>query len=631
MARGAGGGGGGLARHGGGALPAAAHEPGVPRSDWQTLGRLMPYLWQWRWRVALALGFLLMAKLANVSVPILLKHLVDALDLKAGDPRAMLVVPVGLVMAYAGLRLCTSLFTELRELVFAKVSFGASKQIALEVFGHLHALSLRFHLERQTGGLTRDIERGTRALQSLVSYSLYTILPTLIEVVMVLCILGYKFDAGYVWITLAALAAYIVFTVSVTEWRTRFRREMNELDSKAHSRAIDALLNYETVKYFNNEGFEAKRYDEGLEAYRKAQVKSQSTLSMLNTGQQLIIATSLVALLWRATTGVVEGRLTLGDLVMINAFLIQLYIPLNFLGVLYREVKQSLTDLDKMFVLLERDKEVADAPGAPPLAVTAGAVRFDNVHFAYDPTRPILHGVSFEIPAGKTVAVVGPSGAGKSTLARLLYRFYDVSPGVSDGATPGCITIDNQDLRAVTQASLRAAIGIVPQDTVLFNDTVQFNIAYGRPGASRQEVEGAARAAHVHDFISATPKGYDTMVGERGLKLSGGEKQRVAIARTLLKNPPILIFDEATSALDSANERAIQDELKSAAQGKTALVIAHRLSTVVDAHEIVVLEAGRVAERGNHVALLALNGRYAQMWKLQQAGEAKETITEPAV
>jgi ATP-binding cassette, subfamily B, heavy metal transporter len=613
-----------MARHGGGALPAAAHEPGATRSDWQTLKRLLPYLWQWRWRVGLALGFLLLAKLANVSVPILLKHLVDALDLKAGDPRAMLVVPVGLVMAYAGLRLCTSLFTELRELVFAKVSFGASKQIALEVFGHLHALSLRFHLERQTGGLTRDIERGTRALQSLVSYSLYTILPTLIEVVMVLCILGYKFDAGYVWITLAALAAYIVFTVSVTEWRTRFRREMNELDSKANSRAIDALLNYETVKYFNNEGFEAKRYDEGLEAYRKAQVKSQSTLSMLNTGQQLIIASSLVALLWRATTGVVEGRLTLGDLVMINAFLIQLYIPLNFLGVLYREVKQSLTDLDKMFVLLERDREVADAPGALPLAVASGTVRFENVHFAYDASRPILHGVSFEIPAGKTVAVVGPSGAGKSTLARLLYRFYDVTSGVSGSEQAGRITIDGQDLRTVTQASLRAAIGIVPQDTVLFNDTVQFNIRYGRTDASTEEVEAAARAAHIHDFIASTPKGYATMVGERGLKLSGGEKQRVAIARTLLKNPPILIFDEATSALDSANERAIQAELKSAAQGKTALVIAHRLSTVVDAHEIVVLEAGRVAERGNHAELLALDGRYAQMWRLQQAGEAQE-------
>ena len=603
------------------ALPEpATAAPGAPRSDWQTLARLLPYLWPWRWRVALALGFLVLAKVANVSVPVLLKYLIDALELKPGDPRALLVVPIGLLLAYAGLRLCTSLCTELRELVFAKVSFGASKQIALEVFGHLHALSLRFHLERQTGGLTRDIERGTRALQSLVSYSLYTILPTLIEVALVLAVLGVKFDAGYVWITLGALAAYIVFTVSVTEWRTRFRREMNESDSRANSRAIDALLNYETVKYFNNEAFEARRYEEGLEAFRKAQVKSQTTLSLLNTGQQLIIASSLVALLWRATDGVVEGRLTLGDLVMINAFLIQLYIPLNFLGVLYREVKQSLTDLDKMFGLLERNREVDDAPGALPLSVREGVVRFEDVHFAYEAARPILHGVSFEIPAGKTVAVVGPSGAGKSTLARLLYRFYDVSPSRA-GRDGGRITIDGQDLRAVTQASLRAAIGIVPQDTVLFNDTVQYNIAYGRPGAGRAEVEAAASAAHIHDFISATPKGYETMVGERGLKLSGGEKQRVAIARTLLKDPPILIFDEATSALDSANERAIQAELKSAAAGKTALVIAHRLSTVVDAHEIVVLDGGRVVERGAHAELLALGGRYAEMWRLQQAGE----------
>jgi len=590
--------------------PAAA---GAPRSDWQTLGKLLPYLWQYRWRVALALGFLLAAKGANVSVPLLLKHLVDALNLTPGDPRALLVVPVGLLLAYAGLRLSTSLFTELRELVFAKVSFGASKQIALEVFGHLHALSLRFHLERQTGGMSRDIERGTRALQSLVSYSLYTIVPTLVEVVLVLTILGWRFDMGYVWITLGALVAYITFTVTVTEWRSKFRREMNELDSHAHSRAIDALLNYETVKYFNNEAFEAKRYEQGLESFRHAQVKSQTTLSMLNTGQQLIIATSLVAMLWRATQGVVDGRMTLGDFVMVNAFMIQLYIPLNFLGVLYREIKQSLTDLDRMFVLLEREREVADVPGAQDLVVTDGCVRFENVSFAYDPARPILHGISFEIPAGKTVAVVGASGAGKSTLARLLYRFYDVSGGR--------ITIDGQDIRQVTQASLRRAIGIVPQDTVLFNDTVGYNIGYGRAGASQAEVEAAARAAHIHDFIAATPKAYGTMVGERGLKLSGGEKQRVAIARTLLKNPPVLIFDEATSALDSANERAIQAELKSAAQGKTALVIAHRLSTVADAHEIVVLDAGQVAERGSHADLLALNGRYAQMWRLQQAAD----------
>ena len=598
---------------------AAAHSlptptvPGAARTDWQTLNKLLPYLWRYRWRVGLALGFLLLAKVANVGVPVLLKHLVDALALKPGDMRAVLVVPAGLLLAYAGLRLSTSLFNELRELVFAKVSFGASKQIALEVFGHLHALSLRFHLERQTGGMSRDIERGTRALQSLVSYSLYTIVPTLVEVTLVLGFLGIRFDMGYVWITLLALSIYITFTVTVTEWRARFRREMNEADSKAHSRAIDALLNYETVKYFNHEAFEARRYDEGLEAYRQAQVKSQSTLSMLNTGQQLIIALSLVAMLWRATQGVVEGRLTLGDLVMVNAFLIQLYIPLNFLGVLYREVKQSLTDLDRMFVLLEREREVADALGAPDLTVREGSVRFENVSFAYDPSRPILHGVSFEIPAGKTVAVVGASGAGKSTLARLLYRFYDV--------TGGRITLDGQDIRSVTQNSLRRAIGIVPQDTVLFNDTVGYNIGYGRTGSSTAEVEAAARAAHIHDFIASTPKGYATMVGERGLKLSGGEKQRVAIARTLLKNPPVLIFDEATSALDSANERAIQAELKSAAQGKTALVIAHRLSTVADAHEIVVLDGGRVAERGSHAALLALGGRYAEMWRLQQSAD----------
>ena len=596
-------------------LPAVAppDTAGSVRSDWGVLKRMGPYLWHYRWRVAAALAFLLAAKVANVGVPVLLKHLVDALDLKAGDPRAVLVVPIGLLLAYAALRLSTSVFTELRELIFAKASFGSAKEIALEVFGHLHALSLRFHLERQTGGLSRDIERGTRALQSLLSYSLYTIVPTLVEVVLVLGFLGWRFDWGYVTITGIALTLYVVFSVIVTEWRTQYRRTMNELDSKAHSRAIDALLNYETVKYFNNEGFETRRYEQGLEAYRQAQVKSQVTLSLLNTGQQLIIAFSLVALLWRATQGVVDGRLTLGDLVMINAFLIQLYIPLNFLGVLYREVKQSIADLDRMFALLEREREVADAPGAPPLQVTQGVVRFENVSFAYEAARPILHDVTFEIPAGKTVAVVGASGAGKSTLARLLYRFYDVNGGR--------ITIDGQDIRSVTQESLRRAIGIVPQDTVLFNDTVGYNIAYGRPGASDADVHAAAAAAHIHPFIVATPKGYDTMVGERGLKLSGGEKQRVAIARTLLKDPPVLIFDEATSALDSANERAIQAELKSAAQGKTALVIAHRLSTIADAHAIVVLDQGRVAEVGHHADLIARDGRYAQMWRLQQAEE----------
>jgi len=585
-----------------------------PRSDWVTLRKLLPYLWRYRLRVAVALAFMVTAKGANVGVPVLLKHLVDALAVKPGDAAALLVVPAGLLVAYAALRLCTSVFTELRELIFAKATEGTARSISLQVFRHLHALSLRFHLERQTGGMTRDIERGTRAVHSLISYSLYSIVPTLVEMAMVLGLLALKFDALFAWITAAALVAYIAFTVTVTEWRTKFRRQMNEADSVAHGHAIDSLLNYETVKYFNNENFEAQRYDQSLERLRRAALKSQSTLSLLNTGQQLVIAAALVAMLWRATQGVVDGRLTLGDLVMINAFMIQLYIPLNFLGVLYREIKQNLTDLDKMFRMLDAHREVDDAPGAPALRVSAGTVRFEHVDFAYEPARPILHDLSFEIPAGKTVAVVGPSGAGKSTLARLLFRFYDVGGG--------CITVDGQDIRAVTQASLRQAIGIVPQDTVLFNDTVEYNIAYGRPGASREQVEAAAKASHIHDFIAGTPRGYDTMVGERGLKLSGGEKQRVAIARTLLKNPPILIFDEATSALDSANERAIQAELRSAARGKTALVIAHRLSTVVDAHQIVVLDGGRVVERGSHDELLARAGRYAQMWRLQQSGRA---------
>jgi ATP-binding cassette, subfamily B, heavy metal transporter len=583
------------------------------RSDWGTLRKLLPYLWRYRWRVGLALSFMVAAKAANVSVPLLLKQLVDSLSIQPGSAAALMAVPVGLLLAYAGLRFSTTLFTELRELVFAKATEGTARSISLQVFRHLHALSLRFHLERQTGGMTRDIERGTRAVHSLISYSLYSIVPTIIEVGMVLTLLALKFDALFAWITAAALVVYIGFTVSVTEWRTKFRRQMNEMDAVAHTRAVDSLLNYETVKYFNNEDFEAQRYDQSLEKLRRAALKSQTTLSLLNTGQQLVIASALVAMLWRATQGVVDGRLTLGDLVMINAFMIQLYIPLNFLGVLYREIKQSLTDLDKMFTLLERHREVDDHPGARPLQVSQGVVRFDHVGFAYEPARPILHDLSFEIPAGKTLAVVGPSGAGKSTLARLLYRFYDVGSGR--------ITIDGQDIRQVTQASLRAAIGIVPQDTVLFNDTIEYNIAYGRTGASRAEVEAAARAAHIHEFIASTPRGYDAIVGERGLKLSGGEKQRVAIARTLLKNPPILIFDEATSALDSANERAIQAELRSAAQGKTALVIAHRLSTVVDAHEIVVLEQGRVVERGAHAELLARGGRYAQMWRLQQSGD----------
>jgi ABC-type transport system involved in Fe-S cluster assembly fused permease/ATPase subunit len=582
-----------------------------PKSDWATLQRLFPYLWIYKWRVIAALIFMVGAKMTNVGVPLLLKNLVDSMSYKPTDPMAILVVPVALLFAYGALRLSTTLLTELRELVFAKATQGAARSIALETFQHLHALSLRFHLERQTGGMTRDIERGVRGIESLISYSLFSIVPTLLEVAMVLSILAVKFDVWFAWITLAALALYITFTVIVTEWRTKYRRQANEFDSAAHSKAIDSLLNYETVKYFNNEAFEASRYDESLERLRRARLKSQTTLSMLNVGQQIIIATGLVAMLWRATQGVVDGRMTLGDLVMVNAFMIQLYIPLNFLGVIYREIKQSLTDLEKMFTLMEREREIADVPGAQALQLAGSSpVVFDDVSFAYDPSRPILHHISFEIPSGKTVAVVGPSGSGKSTLARLMFRFYDVQQGR--------ILIAGQDIKRVTQSSVRQAIGIVPQDTVLFNDTVEYNIAYGKPGATRAEVEEAAASAHIHGFISSTPKGYGTMVGERGLKLSGGEKQRVAIARTLLKNPPILIFDEATSALDSANERAIQAELQSVARNKTTLVIAHRLSTVVDAHEILVMEAGRIIERGNHAALLAMQGRYAEMWALQQ-------------
>ena len=603
------------------ALPSAPGESAAAparRSDWATLRRLLPYLWQYKWRVIAALAFMVAAKLANVGVPVLLKQLVDAMNIPPGSAQALLVVPLGLLLAYGGLRLCTSLFTELRELVFAKATEGATRHIALQVFGHLHSLSLRFHLERQTGGMTRDIERGTRGVQSLISYSLYSIVPTLIEVALVLTLLGTQFDMGYVWITLIALVVYVTFTVVVTEWRTQFRRRMNELESAGQTRAIDSLLNYETVKYFNNEHYEATRYDEALQKLRRARLVSQRTLSLLNAGQQLVIAVALVFMLWRATNGVVAGKLTLGDLVMINAFMIQLYIPLGFLGVLYREIKQSLTDLEKMFSLLEKEREVADAPGAKPLVLDGPpTVRFENVHFSYEPAREILHGLSFDIPAGKTVAVVGPSGSGKSTLARLLYRFYDTSNRANG---EGRITINGQDIAEVTQSSVREAIGIVPQDTVLFNDTIEYNILYGRPEAGHEAAVAAAEAAHIRGFIERLPQGWRTMVGERGLKLSGGEKQRVAIARTLLKNPPIMIFDEATSALDSANERAIQAELRQAARHKTALVIAHRLSTVVDAHEILVLENGRIVERGRHADLVARGGAYARMWALQQAG-----------
>nr|WP_198981612.1 ABC transporter ATP-binding protein/permease [Herbaspirillum sp. ASV7] len=586
------------------------------RGDWAVVKTLLPYLWTYKWRVMLALAFLVGAKLANVGVPLVLKKLVDQMTITPAHPQAMLVLPLGLLVAYGALRLATALFTELRELMFARVTQRAVRTIALQVFRHLHALSLRFHLNRQTGGMTRDIERGTRGVSTLVSYTLFSILPTIIEIVLVLAYLVTHYDIWFSIITAGALVLYILFTITVTEWRTHFRRTMNELDSHANTRAIDSLLNYETVKYFSNEEFEARRYDEGLQRYERAAVKSQSSLSLLNTGQSAIIAIAVTLILWRATAGVIDGTMTLGDMVLVNAFMIQLYIPLNFLGVLYREIKQSLADMERLFSLLEENREVADRPGAQPLRTRGAELRFSHVDFSYEKKRQILFDVDFTVPAGTTTAVVGHSGSGKSTLSRLLYRFYDV-----DG---GSISIDGQDLREVTQASLRQAIGIVPQDTVLFNDTIEYNIAYGKPGATREQIVAAAKAAYIHDFIESLPDGYASMVGERGLKLSGGEKQRVAIARTLLKDPAVLIFDEATSALDSRAEQAIQQQLEDIARERSTLVIAHRLSTIVNAHQILVLDHGRIVERGTHAGLLAAGGLYAQMWLRQQAGADEE-------
>ncbi|WP_342118271.1 ABCB family ABC transporter ATP-binding protein/permease [Pseudoduganella sp. OTU4001] len=585
--------------------------PGQSRGDLATLKTLLPYLWVYKWRVLAALLALVGAKAANVGVPVVLKQLVDDMTVKPGDPRALLVLPLATLVAYGLLRLSTTMFTELREFLFARVTQRAVRTIALKVFRHLHSLSLRFHLNRQTGGMTRDIERGTRGVSSLISYTLFNILPTLVEITLVLAYLVLHYDVWFSVITFSALVIYITFTIVVTNWRTHFRRTMNDLDSKANTKAIDSLLNYETVKYFGNEDYEANRYDEGLQRFEKAAVKSQTSLSLLNTGQSAIIAIAVTLILWRATQGVIDGTMTLGDLVLVNAFMIQLYIPLNFLGVIYREIKQSLADMERLFSLLNENREVADAEHAQPLHPQGAEVRFNHVDFSYESKRQILFDVDFTIPAGTTTAVVGHSGSGKSTLSRLLYRFYEVNSG--------SITIDGQDLRDVTQNSLRHAIGIVPQDTVLFNDTIEYNIAYGRPGASKDEIIAAARAASIHDFIASLPDGYETMVGERGLKLSGGEKQRVAIARTLLKNPAILIFDEATSALDSKAEQAIQAQLKEIAKNRTTMVIAHRLSTIADAQQIIVLDHGKIIERGTHAALLAREGLYAQMWERQQA------------
>ncbi len=590
------------------------------RNDWKTLRTLLPYLWEFRTRVILAMAFLALAKLANVTIPLALKEVVDALD---GARHAVVLLPLALLIGYGVLRIASTLFGELRDMVFSKVAQRAIRNIAVKVFRHLHALSLRFHLERQTGGMSRDIERGTRGMSFLLSFMLFNILPTILEIALVTVILFVNYNAWFAIITIGTIVIYIIFSLVVTEQRMAVRRVMNEMDSKANTRAIDSLLNYETVKYFGNEEYEARRFDENMAVWENAAIKNQTSLSMLNLGQGAIIAVGVTLLMILAGQGVVDGSMTLGDLVLVNAYLLQLFIPLNFLGFVYREIKHSLTDMEKMFSLLDKPQDIRDNLGAPTLVVGNGSVRFEHVDFGYQPERQILHDLDFEIPPGHKVAVVGTSGAGKSTLLRLLFRFYDV-----DG---GRILINGQDIREVSQNSLRAAIGIVPQDTVLFNDTIYYNIAYAKPDAPREEVISAARMAHIHDFIESLPQGYDTLVGERGLKLSGGEKQRVAIARTILKNPRILIFDEATSALDSHSEQAILAALAEVAADHTTLVIAHRLSTIVDADQILVMEHGRIVERGTHGELLGKEGVYARMWALQQQERGKERASAGGV
>lgn len=590
--------------------------------QWQAFKALLPHLWpigqpELRARVIIALACLVISKIANVYVPILFKHMVDRLSQKPVEGVVELAgVPVALLLAYGIARVLSQSFAELRDGIFAKVAQRAIRAVALDTFRHLHALSLKFHLDRQTGGLSRAIERGAKGIEFLLFFVLFNVIPTLLEIGMVCAILWHLYDWRYAAVTAVTIGLYIWYTLAVTEWRIKFRRQMNESDQSANTKAIDSLLNFETVKYFNNERHEAERYDVALQLYEKAAVKNRTSLANLNIGQAAIIAIGVTLMMSMAAQGVLSKEMTVGDFVLVNAYLIQLYLPLNFLGTVYREIRQALIDMEAMFALLRIDVDIADVPGAKALVITEGAVAFEDVQFGYDPRRPILKGVSFRVEPGKTLAIVGPSGAGKSTISRLLFRFYDVQGGR--------VTIDGQDIREVQQQSVRAVIGIVPQDTVLFNDTIEYNIAYGRPGASRAEIEEAAKLAQIHTFVTKLPDGYDTKVGERGLKLSGGEKQRVAIARTILKAPPILLFDEATSALDSHTEREIQANLKDMARNHTTLVIAHRLSTVIDADEIIVLEDGRVVERGTHGGLLAANGKYASMWRRQQEATEHE-------
>lgn len=600
------------------------------RNHWATVKSLLPYLWapgraDLRVRVIIAMAFLVFAKLLGVYVPFLFKDAVDALapGVQPDGKQMLAAVPVALIIGYGVARVLTLLFGELRDAVFVKVGQHAMRQIALGTFRHLHNLSMRFHMDRKTGGLSRIIERGTRGIDFLLRFMLFNILPTLLEIVLISSIFWINFGALYALITFVCLVGYIYFTASITDWRLKFRREMNEQDTKANSKAIDSLLNFETVKYFTNEAYEGDRYDKALAAYERAAVRSQLSLTLLNVGQGLIISLGLVAVLWMAAKGVVEGQFTIGEFVLVNSLLIQIYMPLNFLGFVYREIKQSLTDMEKMFDVLRTDADVKDEPDAKPLQIDGGAVSFEKVCFEYNPDRRILHGVSFDVPSGTTTAIVGASGAGKSTVSRILFRFYDIASGN--------VSIDGQDIRAVTQKSLREQIGVVPQDTVLFNDTILYNIRYGQPDATDAEVEAAAKLAQIHEFVSALPDGYETQVGERGLKLSGGEKQRVAIARTILKNPAILLLDEATSALDSHTEREIQSAFEQISSGRTTLVIAHRLSTVVNADEILVMDQGRIVERGKHDALIQAGGLYHAMWqKQQEASEAEEKLEELA-